>query len=399
MRYYLILLSFAIFSIYLVLGYLTPSYITWTTLVIARFIFYACVDTIGEGLMVMVRKLEEEAKEFFDEVDNVSIVGTYLISRGLSRALFSCIGGYCALNVPTQTVYLCAAIAPIAMAIFTKETFFEMTFNEPLNDSSEKVPIIISGLDSFNKAINIKVLAVHFGILIFSSMLPVGDLAHRQIFLTKANESQPESILLVYVAHSLVSYGLMYYIVTSYSHANKKHLTAGGLTCILAATLPPLILSNASSSLTQSRCFLLILSTLFHLFSHLGHNLILLVYFSLLLSFVEKPFGNVSISSGIVKTALTFQPLIERSMTHWMSQSSLAATSWTMVSGVLAAYLSTEENPDRMAEEALILASYRKSADSNNFEEEERGLMADLPGTLVEGGSLETSSEDTVKHF
>lgn len=379
------------------LGFTSPTLANWACFVVARFAFYACADVLGEGLMVMIRKLEEDAKEFYDEVDNVSIVGTYLISRGLSRALASTLGGYFGLNVETRATYFVASIIPLAMAFFARETFFERELGEVERTTLVVGDGIKNGIHEFRDLLNIKVIAVHLSLLLLASALPVGDLAHRQIFLDQFNRSEPEVILMIYVYQSLLTFGVLYYIVAHHSKMNKKYLVTIGLGCVLAATLPPLILSSQATDKTSSRAGLLFLSTLFHLFSHLGANILCLVYFSLLISFVDRPFSQPAISSGLAKLMQLCQPITEKKLTGLLGHAGLAVACWALISGVLALYLITEENPDQAAEEALMLSSYRQASKEKKNQDEERGLILDFSGG--DGHSLEASSEEMVKHF
>lgn len=397
LRYYVILLSISIFITYLMLGITAPTLGNWACFVVARFIFYACADVLGEGLMVMIRKLEEDAKEFYDEVDNINIVGTYLISRGLSRALASTLGGYFGLNMDTRATYFVACIIPLAMAFFARETFFERELGEVERTTMVTTDGFNNGLYEFRDLLNIKVIAVHLSLLLLASSLPVGDLAHKKVFLDQFNRSEPEIILLIYVYQSLLTFGVLYYIVAHHSKMNKKYLVCIGLGCILAATLPPLILTNKGSPAETSRAGLLFLSTLFHLFSHLGANILSLVYFSLLISFVDRPFSQPAISSGLSKLLQLCQPITERRLTGMLGHAGLAVSCWALISGVLALYLTTEENPDQAAEEALMLTSYRQASKEKRNMEEERGLILDFSGG--DGPSLEASSEEMVKHF
>lgn len=397
LRYYLIILSVSIFFTYLLLGMAAPSFGNWVLLVLARFVFYGCADVLGEGLMVMIRKLEEESKEFYHEVDNVGIVGTYLISRGLSRALASTLGAYFGLNTDTRMAYFVGAVVPLAMAFFARETFFERELGEVERSTLVTADGIKNGLQDFRDLLNTKVISVHLGLMLLASFLPVGDLAHKQIFLSQLNRSEPEIIMLIYIYQSLLTFGVLYYVVAHHSKLNKKYMVAIGLSCILAATLPPLVLSSKTALASNSRIGLLFLSTLFHLFSHLGSNLISLAYFSLLISFVERPFSQTSISSGLSKFFQLIQPFTEKRLTSWLGHAGLAVTCWTVISGVLALYLSTEENPDQAAEQALMLSSYRQASKNKKDNEEERGLILDFSGG--DGPSLEASSEEMVKHF
>ena len=125
-RYYLIVASLSLFFVYIALSISTQDISTWSLLVVLRFLFIAAADTLGEGLMILIRRLEENAKEFFDEVDTISIVGTYITFRGLSRAICSTIGAYAAGSLGARTMYLVAAVAPLAIAIVAKETFHEV---------------------------------------------------------------------------------------------------------------------------------------------------------------------------------------------------------------------------------------------------------------------------------
>ena len=399
MRYYLVIISLSLAAIYLLLGYLEPSYALWTSLVVARFVFLACADCLGEGLIVMIRKLEEDAKEFMDEIDNVNIVGTYLVARGFSRAVASSLGAYCGLNLDMRITYMVFTVWPAGMAFFSRELFFELKVEDEEDNVTNRSILdeIKNGLECFRKTISVKVLITHFSILILAGVLPVGDLAHRQLFLKNVPQTSGEVILLVYLYQSILTYCLMGYVVMHYSKINKKYITAIGLALILLSTLPPLIMANCSNKLKESTLMLLFLSTLFHLFSHLGMNLISLAYFSLLLPFSDRTFSHLSLPSGIFRGALYLQPMVEKSLTNWLSRSAVAVGCWTLVSGLLATYMASEDNPDASAEEAIILDTYRRSTKEKLQADEEKGFILDFsPG---ETSGLETSSEDPIKHF
>lgn len=381
----------------MMLGLTAPTLGNWACLVVARFVFFACADVLGEGLMVMIRKLEEDAKEFYAEVDNVSIVGTYLISRGLARALASTLGGYCGLNFDTRATYFVACLIPLAMAVFARETFFERELGDVERTTLVSTDGVKNGIYEFRELLNIKVLSIHLGLLLLANAIPVGDLAHKKIFLNQFNRSEPEIILLIYVYQSLLTFGVLYYIVAHHSKMNKKTMVSLGLVCILAATLPPLILSSHSTDHTSSRAGLLFLSTLFHLFSHLGVNLLSLAYFSLLISFVERPFSQPSIAAGLAKLLQLLQPMSERRLTVSLGHAGLAVACWSLLSGVLAYYLTAEDDPDQAAEEALMLTTYRQAGHKRENGEDERGLVLDF--SAHDGHSLEVSSEDMLKHF
>ena len=79
----------------------------------------------AEGLMAVVFRLEEEAKEFFDEIDTLTICATYIGTRSCSKALFSLIGGCVSFSIETGSAYLITALCSIAMALFSQDTFHE----------------------------------------------------------------------------------------------------------------------------------------------------------------------------------------------------------------------------------------------------------------------------------
>lgn len=399
LRYYLFVISLCLAANFLLLGYMKPSVSMWTTLVITRFVLLACADCLGEGLIVMIRKLEEDAKEFTDDVDNVNIVGTYLVARGFTRALASCLGAYAGINLDMRITYFVFAIAPVAMAFFAREVFFEIKVNEEdIDNNSSTLMNMREGFEHFRKTISVRVLLTHFGILILAGILPVGDLAHKQLFLNNVQQTSGEIILLVYLYQSILTFVLLGYVVYQYSKINKKYIAAGGLALILLSTLPPLVMANCSNRLKESTFMLLFLSTSFHLFSHLGMNLISLTYFSLLLPFSEdKIFSHLSLPSGIFRGALFLQPMIEQSLNNRLSRSAVAVGCWTLVSGLLATYLASEDSPDSSAEEAIMLNSYHKATKEKVQNDEERGFILDFSANDSVG--LETSSEDPIKHF
>lgn len=202
------MLSLCLFFVYVILGLARPGFVNWSVLVLLRFVLVAAADTLGEGLMVLIRQLEENAKDFFDEVDTLNIVGTYITCRGFSRAIFSTIGAYVAGLVEAKTIYLIAAIAPLAIAVFARETFHELKVDEVdflevkhhkdddengsrvvqfknNNEQSAMINVISTTLRDFLQTVRVQVVWIHFILLLLVSILPVGDLSHRQSFLKK----------------------------------------------------------------------------------------------------------------------------------------------------------------------------------------------------------------------
>lgn len=385
---------------------MTLDYSTWVVLVLLRYAMFACVDVLGEGLMVMLRRLEEEAKEFFDEVDNINIVGTYITARGFSRAISSTVGAYLAVSSEGKLSYIIASVLPLAMAVFAKETFHELPVNESRSDwrevSRKPISSFCAGLENFWQIISISIVAVHLSLLLLVSALPVGDLAHRQLFMTKAKSSQPELILLVYVYHSLITYGLLLFIVNRSQSLNKKYLTIAGLVSLLLATLPPLFLTNEASVPTTS--LLLVLSTLFHLFSHLGHSLILLSFYSLFLPFMSRTFLTMSLASGLIKAMTLLQPLLDQTLTKHVitALSQQVFLYWLAVCICLVVYaLLSDPDVDRRVEEALILVRYHEVKSAGD--EDERKLFKTIEEMQADSHDESSGSEGSglegIRHF
>ena len=239
-------------------------------------------------------------------------------------------------------------------------------------------------------------------LLLLVSALPVGDLAHRQLFMTKAKSSQPELILLVYVYHSLITYGLLLFIVNRSQSLNKKYLTIAGLVSLLLATLPPLFLTNEASVPTTS--LLLVLSTLFHLFSHLGHSLILLSFYSLFLPFMSRTFLTMSLASGLIKAMTLLQPLLDQTLTKHVitALSQQVFLYWLAVCICLVVYaLLSDPDVDRRVEEALILVRYHEVKSAGD--EDERKLFKTIEEMQADSHDESSGSEGSglegIRHF
>ena len=398
----MILLSFGLLVTYLLLALTDHNLVTWILLVIVRYSIIACVDTLGEGLMVVVRRLEENAKEFFDEVDHVNIVGTYLVSRGFSRALCSTIGAYISSYLDAPKIYLWAAVVPLAMIIFSRETFYELPA-EGKNDwrevSGTKSGTICSALETFKYVLSVKVIGTHFAILLLCSLLPIGDLAHRKLFEINAQRISPELVLLIYVYHSLITYGALFYLVSKSQRLNKKYLMVAGLALLLAASLPQVLI------VAHTQGALLFMSTLFHLFSHLGHSILLIAFFSLYLPFVSRTFALPAFATGLVKACTLLQPQLDVWMNKYLFKSlpHQVFLYWAIISVTLIVYsMGTDNEIDRKVEESLILAKYHEARKSGD--EEERKLfksVEEFQGELSEqdASSSDGSGMEGVKHF
>lgn len=385
-RYYLIMIGLCLFFVYVTLGFLTLDKASWGILVVLRYALIAAADTLGEGLMVMMRKLEENAKEFFDEVDTINIVGTYIACRGFSRAICSTLGAYAATSIDPKAAFLIVSIAPLAIAVFAKETFHEMRYeeselmeaspersNKQLQDGlGDQIQVSVK---NFGQIISVNVVIIHFCLLLLVSLLPVGDLAHQTMLLKRLQNRQKELILLVYIYHSLVTYGILFYVVSRSSRMSKKFLTMAGLACLLIGTLAPLLMSSDESDIKPS--MLILLSTLFHLFSHLGHSLLLVTFYSIFLPFPSKPFALPAMISGSVKAATMLQHFLDKVLSHhvYRSLSQQVFVYWCIVSVALVMYgLGVEANIDRQVEEALILTRYyeiKRNPSSTDVEDEE----------------------------
>lgn len=378
-----------------------------------RYGLFAFLDCLGEGLMANVRRLEEEAKEFFDEVDNVNIVGTYITARGFSRALSSTFGAYASTAFGIRPVYFGASLVPLFMAIFSLETFFELPVHSKGMDDDREDEFTISNhrtnfdikeaLQTVTETVKIHIVWVHMGLVILTMILPVGDIAHTRIFLGKINSFHPELILLVYIYHSVITYGILIYLVTKSADLRKKYLAAGGLICLLISTLPSIFLTPQIVSSTA----LILLSTLYHLFAHLGQTLLLVVFFSILLPYVSRPFFHLGLVSAIFKACSLLQSPIEtlelsllnvREDHGFVNLGRVAAVYWIGVGVATVLYLMTVPiGIDRRIEESLILVKYHEV--KRNGDEEEIKKFKACDELFDNNSNDDEEEENEVKHF
>ena len=185
---------------------------------------------------------------------------------------------------------------------------------------------------------------------------------------------QAELILLVFIYHSLVTYGILFYVVSQSARINKKYLTMSGLACLLIGTLPPLVLAPDNGEISAP--MLMFMSTLFHLFSHLGHSLLLLSVYSIMVPFVSKArtFTISAYLSSLVKLATLLQGFIDRHLMHriFASLSMQVFFYWCIISVCLVLYsLTADTKIDREIEEALILTRYYEVRRNPNQDQED----------------------------
>ena len=377
------------------------SFETWTLLVVCRTLIFALIDTLGEGLMGKIRRLEEASKEFLEEIDTTNIVGTYLFVRGGSRAVSTVIGAYLStISANSRGFYLGVGVIPLFVAIYIRDYFFELPASQsddpsggfaqgdtdredidlPSRNQQLPAPTILSIWQEFKMVISTQVVWVHFILLLVVSVLPIGDIAHRELFAKRtANQSQPELIMLIYVNHSLLTYGILFYIITRTTSFNKKHLTVAAFVCLILASPPILLMKDTSQGM------ILAWSTLFHLLSHLGHSILSLVFFSLYLPFLSarRTVSLVTIPSVLIKGSTMLQPAVERFFTRNLGLEVQFAVYFVLVATLCAVYaVNVDEELDRKVEEALILVRYYDVKRGN--EDEEKRLFRP---TIEDNGS------------
>jgi hypothetical protein len=381
-KYYIILASafILLFSIIMSSNQLTIE--SWSMLVIFRTLGYAVVDTLGEGLMASVKSLEGKYRTMFEEVNHLNIAGVYLFSRGLSRAVFGAFGAYLsAYPSKMQTFYGITALLPIAILIFSKECFYELQKEEYTAFSADHFSQSPSNriqddffsptLNNFLEIVSKYPVWVHFSVIMVVSVLPIGDIAHRELFAKRtASQSQPELIMLTYINHTILTYGILFYIVTRTTSLNKKHLTVAAFICLILASPPILLMKETSQGM------ILAWSTLFHLLSHLGHSILTLVFFSLYLPFLSarRTVSLVTLPSCLIKGSTLLQPSVERFITRNLGLEVQFAVYFVMVAILCTLYaVNVEEELDRKVEEALILVRYYEV--KRGSEEEEKRLF------------------------
>src|SRR3990167_892098 len=393
-KYYIILASAFMLVFSCIMSANQLSVESWTLLVLFRTISYVLVDTLGEGLMASVKSLEGKYRNMFEDVNHLNIVGVYLFSRGLSRAVFGAFGAYLsAYSTKMQTFYGVTALFSITMLVFAKECFFELQRDEypafsadhlivtPQNRLAEDLysPTLRNFFDISSKY----PVWVHFILLLIVSVLPIGDIAHRELFAKRtSSQSQPEMIMLIYINHSLLTYGILFYIITRTSALNKKHLTVAAFICLILASPPILLMKDTSQGM------ILAWSTLFHLLSHLGHSLLSLVFFSLYLPFLSarRTVSLVTIPSCLIKASTLLQPSVERFVTKNLGLEVQFAVYFILVATLCALYaVNVEEELDRKVEEALILVRYYDV--KRGSEEEEKRLFRP---TIEDNGDMYT---------
>lgn len=185
--------------------------------------------------------------------------------------------------------------------------------------------------------------------------------------------------MLIYINHSLLTYGILFYIITRTTSFNKKHLTVAAFVCLILASPPVLLMKDTSQGM------ILAWSTLFHLLSHLGHSILSLVFFSLYLPFLSarRTVSLVAIPSVMIRGGTQLQPAVERFLTRNLGLEVQFAMYFVLVASLCAVYaVHVDEQLDRKVEEALILVRYYDV--KRGSEDEEKRLFRP---TIEDNGS------------
>ena len=200
-KYYMILAAAFMIMFSFIMSSNTLSVESWSLLVIFRSLGYAIVDTLGEGLMASVKSMESKYRNIFEDVNHLNIVGTYIFSRGFSRAIFGAFGAYITSFDKMQTFYGLCGLFPVLILIFAKECFYELQKEEYSLFSADhfvtpsvnrfQQDLFSPTLKNFFDILSKNPVWVQFILIIIVSVLPIGDIAHRELFAKRtANQSQ-----------------------------------------------------------------------------------------------------------------------------------------------------------------------------------------------------------------
>lgn len=218
-------------------------------------------------------------------------------------------------------------------------------------------------LDSFK----VKVVWIHLTVLLIVLLLPMGDSAFKLILLRKNSITHSEIILLIYMYYIIIAYGLLYIFISAYKRVDRSRTVIIGLACLLLSACCINALYFIDQKLT-----LLAFSTLYHMFFHLGNDLLRISVYSILINFVpaELECTSLAVLSLLCSLASDLAFLVEKSE-FWLFDVHPSSRHENIILVIFVYYVVAsilgisycffvDSDVNRQIEQTLILFKYRQ---------------------------------------